>query len=209
MDVFQAIRTRRSIRKFTSDPVPEEDVRTIIELAALAPSAGNRQMWKFLAVSNRRLLEELRDAILRKLDSVMEWPESKPYASKLEAAKAYSTFFAEAPVTIVVLGEPYGSSVDEILEKRGWERPEIDLLRQKPDIQSIGGAIENLCLAAHAMGYGTCWMSAPCIAGPEIKELLKVEPPWEVIAFVPIGVPDEQPTARPRKPLDEVLEFVR
>ena len=209
MDVLEAIRARRSIRKFKPDPVPEADIRRMIELATMAPSAGNAQMWKFIAVTNRKVLEEMRDAILHKLDMVCEWPEAQPYLDRLQATKGWSTFFDQAPVTIVVLGEPYRSAIEEVLEKRGWERSAIDALRQKPDIQSLGAAIENLCLAAHAMGYGTCWMTAPCIAGPEIKDLLGIETPWEVVALAPLGVPDYEPPARPRKPLEEVLEFIR
>jgi len=209
MDVFEAISNRRSIRKFKPDPIPEADVQRLIELATSAPSAGNMQMWKFLAVTNRKVLEQMREAIIRKLDSLSEWPEAQDYLTKLQAAKGWSGFFADAPVTIVVLGEPYRSTVEEILEKRGWTRAEIDALRQKPDIQSLGAAMENLCLAAHAMKYGTCWMTAPCIAGPEIKELLGIMPPWEVIALLPLGIPDEEPLAKPRKPLEEVLEFIR
>lgn len=209
MDLFEAIRTRRSIRKFKPDPVPEDDIRTIVELATMAPSASNKQMWRFIAVTNRQALQEMKDAVSRKLDEFMEWPEAREFADRLQAAKGWSTFFAEAPVTIVVLGEPYESAIDKLLEKRGWDRPAIDALRQRADIQSIGAAIENLSLAAHAMGYGTCWMVAPCIAGPEIKELLGIEPPWEIIALLPLGIPDEKPLPRPRKPLEEVLEFVR
>ena len=209
MDVLEAISARRSIRKFKPDPIPEADIRRIIELAVMAPSAGNKQMWKFLAITNRKVMEEMRDAILRKIDYYIEWPEAQPYLGNLQATKGWSTFFVEAPVTIVVLGEPYRSAVEEILEKRGWERSAIDALRQKPDIQSLGAAMENLCLAAHAMGYGTCWMTAPCIAGPEIKDILGIEPPWEVIALLPLGIPDEEPPAKPRKPLEEVLEFIR
>jgi len=208
MDVFEAISARRSIRKFKPDSIPEADVRRVIELATMAPSAGNKQMWKFLAVTNRKVLDEMRDAILRKLDLVCEWPEAEPYIARLQAAKGWSTFFDRAPVTIVVLGESYRSAIEEVLEKRGWERSAIDALRQRPDIQSLGAAMENLCLAAHATGYGTCWMTAPCIAGPEIKELLGVMPPWEVIALMPLGIPDEEPPAKPRKPVEEVLEFI-
>lgn len=209
MDLFDAIRTRTSIRKFKPDAVPDQDLRTMIDLATRAPSAGNTQMWRFLAVSNRRLLEKMREIVLRKLDEVSSWPEAQPYEASLCTAKGYSSFFADAPVTIVVLGRPYQSAVDSILEARGWDRPGIDALRQKPDIQSVAAAIQNLSLAAHAMGYGACWMTAPCIAGPELKELLDVQPPWEIIALVPLGIPDEEPHARPRKLLEEVLEFVR
>ncbi|MCL6629479.1 MAG: nitroreductase family protein [Armatimonadetes bacterium] len=209
MDLFEAITTRRSIRKFKPDPIPEGDIRTIIQFASHAPSAGNRQMWKFLAVTNTKALKEMRDAILSRLDLLLQRPESEDCRARLEAAKGYSTFFAEAPVTIVVLGEPYRSAVDEVLEKIGWEKSAIDALRQRPDLQSIGAAIQNLCLAAHAMGYGTCWMTAPCISGPEIKDILDIQPPWEVIALVPLGIPNEEPPAKSMKPLEEVLEFIR
>lgn len=209
MDLFAAVRTRRSIRKFKPDPIPEDDIARIVQAAAEAPSAGNRQMWKFLVVTNRQIIERMREAVLRKLDEIASLPEAEGFREKLHQAKGYSTFFADAPVTIVVLGERYRSAVEEVLERAGVTQWEIDALRQRPDLQSIGGAIQTLCLAAHALGYGTCWMSAPCIAGKEIKEILAVEPRWEVVALVPLGVPDESPQARPRKPLQEVLEFVR
>lgn len=209
MEVLDAIRTRRSIRKFKPDPIPDEDVRRLIEAATLAPNAGNDQPWRFIAVSNRDVLARLKEIIIAKLDSFGEWPESAEYKVALRAAKGYSGFFADAPVTIVVLGEPYLSPVDEILAKRGWTRAEIEALRQSPGIQSVSAAIENLCLAAVSMGYGTCWMTAPCLAQHEIKEALGIEPPWEVVAFVPVGVPDYEPPSRPRKPVEEVLEFMK
>lgn len=209
MDLQETIRTRRSIRKFKPDPILEGDIRRIVELAALAPSASNKQMWKFLAVTNRRVLGEIKDAIINKWNTVMEWPESAEYRDRLEGAKGYSTFFTEAPVTFFVFQEPYLSAIDEILEKHGLDQLTIDAWRKLPAVQSIGAATENLCLAAHSMGYGTCWMSSPCIAGKEIGDLLDLEPPWELVAVVPMGVPDEAPAPRPRKPVEEVLEFVR
>ncbi|MCL6518733.1 MAG: nitroreductase family protein [Armatimonadetes bacterium] len=209
MDLFDAIRGRRSIRKFKPDSVLEEDMRRMIEAATLAPSAGNKQMWKFVAVLNKQVLKRMADAVRKKLDEFASLPEGNSYKDQLEAAKKWSAFFEEAPVTIVVLGERYRSTIDEIMEKRGASLLEIDELRQRPDIQSIGAAIQNLCLAAYAMGYGTCWMSAPCVAGSEIKEILGIRPPWEVIALVPVGIADELPAMRPRKPLEEVLEFIR
>ena len=52
MEVLDAIRTRRSIRKYRSEPIPEEKLRTILEAARLAPSAGNRQPWHFVVIQN-------------------------------------------------------------------------------------------------------------------------------------------------------------
>ena len=209
MDIFEALETRRSVRKFKSDPIPEEDIRKIVEYATKAPSAGNNQMWRFIAVSNRKTLDGMKNKILHKLDSLISDSASEASQSRLQSARNYSTFFTDAPVTIVVLGEPYTSMIDKALEGSGLDRAAADLLRHRPDMQSIGAAIENLCLSAHAMGYGTCWMTGPCIAGPEIGKLLGVESPWKVAALVPLGVPVEKSSVRPRKPVEEVLEFVR
>lgn len=209
MELTEAIRTRRSIRRFKPDPVPEDDIWRIIELAGLAPSASNAQMWKFWAVTNRDVLQGMKDTVLRKLEEIGQWPEALGHLDRIDASKGWSTFFTDAPVTIVVLGEPYSSAVEEILEARGMDSRDIRNLRRRPDMQSLGAAIEHICLVAHDMGYGTCWMTAPMVACREIEELLGVSAPWEVVALIPLGLPDYDPPARPRKPVEEVLEFIR
>lgn len=209
MDVFEAIRDRRSIRKYKPDPIPDEHIRTIIEAATLAPSASNAQMWRFLVISNKDILVKLRDVILARLDEFDSGPNSETLSAKIKAARYYSSFFADAPTTIIVLGEPYHSALDAVMTEHGWTPAQISDLRQRPDIQSIGAAIQNICLAAHAMGYGTCWMTGPTIAGPEMEKLLGIQAPWKIIALVPIGIPDYDPPTRPRKPLDQVLEFMK
>ncbi len=85
MELKEAIRTRRSIRKFTSEAVPQEMIQLILEAAMLAPSAGNQQPWHFVVVTDRQ-----------KLDAI---PEFQPYAAMLR----------EAQVAIVVCGAPEGT----------------------------------------------------------------------------------------------------
>jgi nitroreductase len=84
---------------------------------------------------------------------------------------------------------------------------EHDRVRQRPDIQSVGGAVQLLCTAAHAMGYGSCWMTAPVLAAPVIEELLGMEPPAQLVAVVPIGRPATAARPSSRRPLSDVLEF--
>ena len=62
MEVFDAIKTRRSIRKYKPEPIPEEKLRNILEAARLAPSAGNRQPWRFVVVQNKGLKKALAEA---------------------------------------------------------------------------------------------------------------------------------------------------
>ena len=87
---------------------------------------------------------------------------------------------------MAVFGLPYRSLADNMLAAPA-SAEERDRLRQRPDIQSIGGAVQLLCTAAHAMGYGACWMTAPVLAAPAIEEMLGVEPPAKLVAVVPIG----------------------
>jgi nitroreductase len=203
----EAVEGRCSVRRFTSDPVPHEDVREIVALATRAANAGNQQMWRFVAVEDRELLRRMGETVAAKLDELPTWPALRGEGARVRRMKGYSTFFAEAPLTIVVLGLPYVSIGDELLLKAGRTTEERDRLRARPDLQSIGAAVQLLCTAAHTMGYGTCWMTAPVIAAPELEELLGVEAPARIVALVPLGRPAGPSRRSKRLPVDEVLEF--
>lgn len=204
-DLYAAISGRRSVRRFKPDPVPEEDVRELARLAGLAPSASNKQMWKFVAVAKPELKLALRQAVAEAIDELSAAVPGLPGVARM---KTWSLFFAEAPVVIAVFGEGYGSRTDEALRARGLAVAEIDRLRARPDLQSIGAAVQTLMLAAHAKGYGTCWMCAPVLAAPAVERLLGVEEKWRFLALVPVGVPDEAPKAPPRKPLEEIFTYL-
>lgn len=204
-DFYAVVEGRRSVRRFKPDAVPEADLREIVRLATLAPSASNRQMWKFVAVARPELKQALREAVERAID---ELAQAVPGMRGVAGMKGWSLFFAEAPVVIAVFGEEYKSRTDEALRARGLAGAEIDRLRARPDIQSVGAAIQTLMLAAHAKGYATCWMCAPVLAAREIEKLLGVEDQWHLLALVPLGVPAEQPKTPVRKPLDEVYAYL-
>ena len=106
-----------------------------------------------------------------------------------------------------MLGLPYVSLGDELLLKAGRTAEERDRLRARPDLQSIGAAVQLLCTAAHTMGYGACWMTAPVIAAPELEQLLGVQPPARIVALVPLGRPAGAQRRSKRLPVDDVLEF--
>ena len=107
MTFADAVEGRRSVRRFTGDPVPREDVREMISLATRAANAGNKQVWRFIAVDDRDLLHRMGETVAAKLDEIAAWPSLRGEAAKVRGMKGYSTFFAEAPLTVVVLGLPY------------------------------------------------------------------------------------------------------
>ncbi|MBO8126787.1 MAG: nitroreductase family protein [Firmicutes bacterium] len=209
MTLKEAIEGRRSIRRYKPDPIPEDDIREMVRLATLAPSGSNKQMWKFVAVTNKEVLQKMAQAVSDAVDIMASWPEAEGRERRILGIKNYSLFFTEAPVTFAVFMEPYQSAADTIMKDHGLNREEINHLRGAPDFQSIGAAIQNLLLVAHAMGYGGCWMCGPVAAADEINKILEVKPPYSLVALVPVGVPDEDPPARPRKPLDEVFTLVK
>lgn len=209
MSLIAGIEGRRSIRRFKSDPISEENIRELVRLATLAPSGTNKQMWKFVAVTNKEVLAQMGEAVSAAVDEMATWPEAQGRERRILGIKNYSLFFTQAPVTFAVFMEPYISAADTIMRDHGLSQAEIDHQRGRTDYQSIGAAIQNLLLAAHAMGYGGCWMCGPVVAADAINQLLEVEPPYSLVALVPVGVPAENPPQRPRKPLEEVFKLVK
>ena len=204
-----AVEGRHSVRRFTGESVPRDDVREMVRLATLAANAGNAQPWRFIAVDDRALLAAMRTAVEERLDEMAGWPEVEAAGLEREtrAMRGYATFFADAPLSIAVLGLPYESHGDRLLALRGVSREERDRLRARPDLQSVAAAVQLLVTAAHALGYGSCWMSAPVLAAPRLEELLRVETPAHLVAIVAVGVRAGSPGGTKRLPVDDVLRF--
>lgn len=203
----RAVEGRRSVRRYLPDPVPRADVERLVALATRAASANNAQMWRFIAVQDRNLLAAMKGAVESRFDELSAWPELADRAGAVRALRSSAVFFAAAPLCFAVTCLPYSSRLDGLLDLHGCTAQEHDRLRQRPDLQSVGAAIQLLITAAHALGYGACWMSAPVVAAEAIEQLLDVEPPAQLVALVPVGRPAGAPRRSPRLPLDAVLSF--
>lgn len=208
MELKQAISERVSIRHFLGDPVPKKDIEYIIGMSALAPSAGNAQMWHFVVLTNTAVIKELSDVVQDKAYQIMNLPGMEDFKQTVENILKFSVFFGQAPALIAVIMEPYHSRSEEILVKLGLSYDEARKMRGFPDVQSIGAAIQNILLAAYELGYGTCWMTGPLFARVELEKILKVEKPRELIALIPLGKPAETPAPRPRKPIGEIITWI-
>jgi nitroreductase len=202
-----AVRGRASVRRYLPDPVPRDDVTAMVDLAVHAANAGNAQMWRFVAVDDELTQVAMREAVDDAIDEMAAWPELAGWEKEIKALRVYATFFVDAPLTVAVCALPYVSRADEMLAARGVAPEERDRLRQRPDMQSIGAAVQLLCTAAHALGYGACWMTAPVLAAEAIERILGVEPPARLAALVPIGRPAGDVRPSSRRPVEDVLEF--
>ena len=162
-DTFETIMKRRSVRKYQPKPMPDDDLRKILEAGRHAPSAANRQPWHFVVVQGA---EERQ---------------------KLAQACSGQTWLAEAAVIIAGIGKP------AVSEK--WYPVDVAI------------AMENMILAATALGYGTCWIGA--FDQDQVKGVLGVPDDMTVVALTPVGVSDAQPDARPRQPMSEFASLNR
>jgi len=75
-------------------------------------------------------------------------------------------------------------------------------------VQSVAAAIENLLLTACDLGYGSCWLRVPYYAKDHVEEFLEVEKPWEMLALIPVGIPDQNPLRPSRKPVEKILTYI-
>jgi nitroreductase len=209
MDLFEAIQTRKSIRRFKQTPVPDEDVRKILDAGRWAPSANNTQPWSFIVIKDREILTSMAAAVREMIDRMVPYAESEKQARRLAAYKSnYYTFFENAPVVIAVCMEAYDAGSDRLLMKMGYSADDVKKLRPLPGLQSVAAAIQNMLLAIHALGYGSCWMTGPLVAQEAFGKLLGFGNERSMTALLPVGLPDEDPPSRPRKPVEEMMRIV-
>jgi nitroreductase len=208
MDLFKAIQGRKSIRRFKQTPVPDEVINKILDAGRLAPSANNTQPWKFIVIKDRVILKNMAAAVREMIDRMIPFAESENQAQRLAAYKStYYTFFEHAPVVIAVCMEGYDAGTDQLLARMGYAPEDIKRLRPLPGLQSVSAAIEHMLLATHALGYGSCWMTGPLVAQEAFGKLLEYGTELSIAALLPVGVPDEDPPARSRKPLEEIVKL--
>jgi len=168
VDVFKAIKGRRSVRAFTDEPVSEEEIMKIIDAARWAPSAGNIQPWEFIVVQDAKTKRGLVEAALDQ------------------------TFIEEAPVVFVVCANPTRSS-----RRYGSRGASLYCL------QDTAAAIQNMHLAAYAMGLATCWVGS--FQEEEVRSVLNLPDYLRSVAIIPVGHAAEKPVATPRRPLSNLV----
>jgi nitroreductase len=209
MGFAELVEKRVSVRQFRPDPVAPDHIRKMVRLASLAPSPNNQQPWRFIAVTRRALLGEMASAVRARLHALLPEPESEGARRAGQRVEWFSTFFADAPLVLAVVRQPYESVIARAVAGSSPSAAEINAMRGYPDVQSIGAAIEHLLLAATELGYGSCWLSGPLVAREALEALLGIEAPQQLAALVAVGVPAAAPgTEHDRRPVDEILSFL-
>lgn len=196
--MIQAITERRSIRKYEDKPVPRHMVEEILRAGILAPSAKNRQPWKFVVVT-KGAKEGMLSALAVGLERERREPLLAGSACHLDGAEYSFHIMKQAPVVIFI--------INPLAKKLGVE----SLLSQEERIaeicntQSVGAAVENMSLTATALGLGSLWICDTFFAQKELDEWLSAE--GELFAALALGYAAEAPKARPRKDMRDVVEW--
>jgi nitroreductase len=198
--LLDLIRLRRSIRRFSDRAVGRDDLARLFEAARWAPSNHNRQPWRFLVIEDRQRIKQLAEMVGQGLSQKMKsLPEAA--ASYIGEFTHYATFFASVPVLVVALHKWPVSVSAPVLA--GLKNPE--LVSGEP--LSVAMAVQNLLLAAQALGLGTCVLTGPLLARDALAGILDLPAGHDLTCFVAIGHPAESPTPPRRKNLEQIVEF--
>ena len=198
MDVCEAIGKRRSIRKFKPDPIPEEKIRLLLESARLAPSGTNTQPWRFIVVRDDNTKKKLQEAAHNQRH-VRRAPVVIACCADLSAFKEFSKRVDEL-INSGALPERTRDVFIPYLKKGMDTVKKQDLITAAAANVSI--AVEHMVLQAVELGLGTCWVR--WYDDNKVKEILDIPDFVEVIALMPVGVPDEDPGQRPRLSIDKI-----
>ena len=199
MDVSEAIKKRRSIRKFKPDPIPEEKIRLLLESARLAPSGTNTQPWRFIIVKDNGTKKKLQEAAHNQRH-VKSAPVIIVCCADLKAFKEFSERVDEL-IESGALPERTREVFIPYLSK-GMDTVTKDALIVAA-AANVAIAVEHIVLQAVEIGLGTCWVR--WYEDNKVKEILGIPEHVEVMALLPVGVPDEDPSQRPRQKLDKIV----
>ncbi len=190
MEIFEAIKGRRSCRSFLPDPISEETILKLLEAATWAPSPLNAQPWEFIVIEN----QQLKEKIFQEADRCRKWGQE---ASGWKWLGKYQVdFLKSAPVLIVVVGDPKKTGLDAFFEEGnvGYQ-------------YACAAAIQNLNLAAHSLGLGTLWFTL--YDKKNLRSILDLPEHKNPLSIICLGKPSGEMPVPPRKDIKEKSKFLR
>jgi F420 biosynthesis protein FbiB-like protein len=195
-DLHEFLRSRRSVRRFKSDPVPDSVIERVLSTATFAPSAHNRQPWRFVVLTDANVKAGLAERMAAEFehDLVADGLPAEEIEKQVSRSKRR---IRGAPVLIVLC-----------METREMDSYPDDKRRQAERmmaVQSVAAAGQQLLLAAHAEGLGGVWVCSPLFAPEAVRRALELDESLQPQGMYFIGYPEDIPPARERKHLEDVI----
>jgi len=201
MELVETIKARRSIRKFKTDPIPDQFITQLIEAGRLAPSGSNLQATRYVIIKSLEARSKL--AQCTPLPFVSRAPLIIACCIDKQVLNTATTRTKELIEANAFVDTPLAnmSTDTEALEKRKKDMDEESLKSYLCLNAAI--ALEHIALRAVDLGLGSCWIMM--FNGKKVKEILELDERYDVVALLPIGYPDQSPAQRPRLQLDELV----
>ena len=194
LELSALVRSRRSIRRFSPEPISRQVLEELVELASRAPSPHNRQPWRFAVLRGPRVKARLAFAMGERLRA--DRSRDGDPAEQIEADVARSRARIEgAPVALVA-----ALSMRDMDSYADGPRSEAERMMA---VQAVAAAVQNMLLLAHARGLGACWMCAPLFCPDTVRAALELPEDWEPQALVTLGRADGPGRDRPRRSVEQ------
>jgi nitroreductase len=199
---------RASHRKFKDEGITKEDITKIVDCARFTPSGHNQQPWKFVAVTDKKLINTLADKVISNLASLYpSLPEET--VNMLEKYKFFLEHFRGAPLIILVFTTKNDYTTSEI--KRDFNIKLAEPKHFDMELLGVGAVVNNILLACEAAGYVSCWLTEPVVyAQKEIEEYLKeyIEDNYNFVSLITVGRPVKERTCAPKKEVTSILSII-
>ncbi len=195
-DLLSALKTRRSIRRYTTAAIPAEVVQRLLDAAIWAPSAHNRQPWRFAVVQSQGIKNTLARTMGEQLRADRLADGDPLPVVEADVQRSYSRITG-GPIVIVIC-----------LSMRDMDKypdPRRQQAEHQMAVQGTAMAAQNLMLAASAEGLGACWLCAPLFAPEAVRDILGLPRDWEPQGLVTMGYPEGEPKPKSRLILDSVV----
>ena len=194
------LRGRRSIRYYRPGLPPAAVLNRVLSSAATAPSAHNRQPWRYLVATDAGTKERLAEAMGARLAADRQRDGDDQEAIQRDVNRSNDRI-TSAPVVIVV-----ATTLTEMDSYPDESRARAEHLMA---VQSTAMATQNLLSAAHAEGLGACWMCAPLFCPSEVRHVLQLPEDWLPQGLITLGYPARPGKFKSRKAISEFVLFAR
>lgn len=195
MELLEIIKTRRSIRVFKKEAVPDELINTVLEAGMNAPSSKNSQPWRFIVIKNKELITELGELLINSENDFTE--PCDPRTGKIKEGvmttiRPSGYLVKMAPVLLVIENTcPFSHNRDEVMNGIDKKR---SIGGHDSEVISVSCAIQNISLQAHALGLGTIVICDILAEEEKVKERLELK--GDLVAVMPLGYPEHVPEGK-------------
>ena len=194
-DLMTTLLTRRSLRRYRPQPVPPPLIEQVLTAAVWAPSAHNRQPWRFAVVRDAARKAHLAQAMGARLRRDLEADGAPPALIEADVNRSYDRL-TSAPVLVIIC-----LTMADMDSYPDAKRNQAEYVMA---VQSVAMAGQNLLLAAHEVGLGACWVCAPLFCPDVVRDALALPEGWQPQGLVTMGYPAQE-REKTRKPLEAVV----